>query len=74
MPQHTCYVVIDSSNEYMNANILACSDPALDSEELNDSNETLALLLQAGWVPLRETPMGMTRSRAVVLAILVKEI
>lgn len=73
MAHHTCYLVVDSTNEYMNANILACSDPSVDCEALNASDETLSLLLQDGWMPLRETAMGMTRSKAVALVLLEKK-
>jgi hypothetical protein len=72
MARHTCYLVVDSTNEYMNANILACSDPAIDMDTLNADDETLSLPLQDGWSPLRETAMGMTRSKAVALVLLEK--
>ena len=69
MPQY-CYVVIDNHADMTTTNIVSCSDPKVNTDELNESDDTLSLLLQDSWHPVREMPMAALKASVGVLVLL----
>jgi len=53
-----CYVIVENSEEDFAAYIVGSGDAELDADAYNEDSNALALLLQDGWKPVRETPMG----------------
>lgn len=69
--KHYCYVMVSSDGDSHWTRVIARSTEEIEKPNWDDAN--LTRLLQSGWRPLRETPMGGDPGYAFCLLLLERD-